>query len=77
MDASMGDTFQPTEVLRSIKAGLLYVQYGVDAWPSMSSVVVMLSSDVPLSQLKEPGFFNDWNPQGIAYHFQAPKPLHY
>ncbi|WKA12289.1 hypothetical protein VitviT2T_029693 [Vitis vinifera] len=61
MDAMVGDTFQPSEVLRSIHVGLLCVQHCADDRPSMSSVVLMLSSEVALPQPREPGFFCDWN----------------
>ena len=57
----MGDTFQPSEVLRSIHVGLLCVQHCADDRPSMSSVVLMLSSEVALPQPRESGFFCDWN----------------
>ncbi|KAM3253097.1 G-type lectin S-receptor-like serine/threonine-protein kinase isoform X2 [Capsicum annuum] len=46
-----------SEVQRSIHVGLLCVQQRLEDRPSMSSVVLMLSSDVPLSVPKEPGFF--------------------
>lgn len=57
----MGEAFPPSQVLRSINVGLLCVQHHVDARPIMSSVVAMLSTDVPLPQPHEPGFFSDSN----------------
>ncbi|KAL3344054.1 hypothetical protein AABB24_023474, partial [Solanum stoloniferum] len=45
------------EVQRSVHVGLLCVQQCPEDRPSMSSVVLMLSSDVPLPLPKEPGFF--------------------
>ncbi|CAN4079369.1 unnamed protein product [Withania somnifera] len=46
-----------SEVQRSIHVGLLCVQQCPEDRPSMSNVVLMLSSEVPLSSPKEPGFF--------------------
>ncbi|THG17279.1 hypothetical protein TEA_010483 [Camellia sinensis var. sinensis] len=50
-----------TEVLRSIHVGLLCVQESPEDRPSMSSVVVMLSSEGALPQAKQPGFFTERN----------------
>ncbi|CAN1239380.1 G-type lectin S-receptor-like serine/threonine-protein kinase At4g27290, partial [Linum grandiflorum] len=50
-----------TEVVRCIHVGLLCVQQKPDDRPSMSSVVVMLSSDILLPQPKQPGFFTERN----------------
>ncbi|XWS27929.1 hypothetical protein CRYUN_Cryun25bG0022600 [Craigia yunnanensis] len=38
---------------------LLRVQRSPEDWPSMSNVVLMLSSEVPLPQPKQPGFFTE------------------
>ena len=57
IDASVGDMHDLSQVLCSINVGLLCVQCSPDDRPSMSSVVLMLSSDVALPQPKEPGFF--------------------
>ena len=57
IDSSVGDIHNLSEVLRSINVGLLCVQCSPDDRPSMSSVVLMLSSDGALPQPKEPGFF--------------------
>lgn len=46
-----------SEVQRSVHVGLLCVQQCPEDRPSMSSVVLMLSSDVSLPSPKEPGFF--------------------
>ncbi|KAF3619433.1 Receptor-like serine/threonine-protein kinase SD1-8 [Capsicum annuum] len=46
-----------SEVQRSVHVGLLCVQQCPEDRPSMSSVVLMLSSDIPLPSPKEPGFF--------------------
>ena len=61
LDARVGDTLHLSEALRSIHVGLLCVQNCAEDRPSMSSVVLMLSSKVALPQPKEPGYFNDWN----------------
>ena len=45
------------EVLRCIHIGLLYVQQSPADRPSMSSVVLMLSSQSELPQPKQPGYF--------------------
>ncbi|CAL5415554.1 unnamed protein product [Camellia sinensis] len=49
------------EVLRSIHVGLWCVQESPEDRPSMSSVVVMLSSEGALPQAKQPGFFTERN----------------
>ncbi|CAN4123798.1 unnamed protein product [Withania somnifera] len=46
-----------SKVQRSVHIGLLCVQQCPEDRPSMSSVVLMLSSDVSLASPKEPGFF--------------------
>ena len=53
------DTCNHLEVLRSIHVGLLCVQLSLEDRPSMSNVVLMLSSEVPLPQPKQPGFFTE------------------
>ncbi|CAN1775117.1 G-type lectin S-receptor-like serine/threonine-protein kinase SD1-1 [Linum perenne] len=55
------------EVVRCIHVGLLCVQQKPDDRPSMSSVVVMLSSDIFLPQPKQPGFFTERNVPGFDY----------
>ncbi|XP_021287429.1 G-type lectin S-receptor-like serine/threonine-protein kinase At4g27290 [Herrania umbratica] len=47
------------EVLRAIHIGLLCVQRNLEDRPSISNVVLMLSSEVPLPQPKQPGFFTE------------------
>lgn len=71
MDTAMGDTFNPYEVLRSVHVGLFYGQHCADDRPSMSSVVLMLSSDVALPQPKEPGFFNYCISSGNCISFSS------
>ena len=59
IDASIGNTYNLSEVLRSINLGLLCVQRFPEDRPSMHSVVLMLGSEGTLPQPKEPCFFTD------------------
>ena len=61
IDASMGNTCNLSEVIRTINLGLLCVQRFPDDRPSMHSVVLMLGSEGALPQPKEPYFFTDMN----------------
>ena len=57
VDESMSYSFPTNGVLRCIKVGLLCVQQHPEDRPLMSSVVLMLGSDLAsLSQPKQPGF---------------------
>ncbi|XP_061337978.1 G-type lectin S-receptor-like serine/threonine-protein kinase At4g27290 isoform X2 [Gastrolobium bilobum] len=56
VDASLGDDFTLSEVLRCIHVGLLCVQLHPEDRPNMGSVILMLSSEITLPQPKEPGF---------------------
>ncbi|KAM3696789.1 hypothetical protein ACB098_06G066100 [Castanea mollissima] len=56
IDGSFRESFNPTEMLRSIHVGLLCVQESPEHRPTMCTVVLMLSSDTVLPQPKEPGF---------------------
>ncbi|ONK74688.1 uncharacterized protein A4U43_C03F9120 [Asparagus officinalis] len=57
VDESMGYSFPTNEALRCIKLGLLCVQEHPEDRPLMSSVVLMLGSDLAsLPQPKQPGF---------------------
>lgn len=58
LDQSVGNSYNESEVLRSIAVGLLCVQRSPKDRPSMSKVVLMLESDNELLLPKEPGFFN-------------------
>lgn len=58
-DGSFRESFNPTEMLRSIHVGLLRVQKCPEHRPTMCTVVLMLSSDTVLPQPKEPGFLNE------------------
>ncbi|GFP80336.1 g-type lectin s-receptor-like serine/threonine-protein kinase at4g27290 [Phtheirospermum japonicum] len=59
VDASLGNSFDVSEVMRSIHVGLLCVQERPDDRPSMSTVVFMLGNDVELPPAKQPGFFSE------------------
>ncbi|XP_061358122.1 receptor-like serine/threonine-protein kinase SD1-7 isoform X2 [Gastrolobium bilobum] len=63
IDSSIDNSYSPSEVLRCIQVGLLCVQEHAEDRPTMSSVVLMLSSETaPLSQPKIPGFCLGRNP---------------
>lgn len=59
VDPCLGDSFNLSQVLRSIHVGLLCVQKSTENRPSMSSVVFMLGNEAALPQAKEPGFFTE------------------
>ncbi|KAJ6980054.1 hypothetical protein NC653_028012 [Populus alba x Populus x berolinensis] len=56
---SLKDTCNLSEVLRVIHVGLLCVQQAPEDRPTMSTVVLMLSSNIALPDPKEPGFFTE------------------
>lgn len=63
IDQSLGDLYSPSEVMRCIQVGLLCVQERAEDRPTMSSVVLMLSSETAtLPQPKQPGFCLGRNP---------------
>lgn len=63
LDKSMGDVYSVHEVLRCLHVGLLCVQERAEDRPTMTSVVLMLSSEsASLPQPKLPGFCMGWNP---------------
>ncbi|EOY12712.1 Serine/threonine kinases,protein kinases,ATP binding,sugar binding,kinases,carbohydrate binding [Theobroma cacao] len=57
--SAIRDTGNASEVLRSIHVGLLCVQHSPEDRPNMSNVVMMLGSQGPLPQPRQPGFFNE------------------
>ncbi|KAK3427068.1 hypothetical protein EUGRSUZ_F03372 [Eucalyptus grandis] len=61
LDQLVANSCSTSEALRSIHIGLLCVQRCPDDRPSMSTVVMMLGSDIELPLPKEPGFFNERN----------------
>uniref|UniRef100_A0A7N0V0A1 Receptor-like serine/threonine-protein kinase n=1 Tax=Kalanchoe fedtschenkoi TaxID=63787 RepID=A0A7N0V0A1_KALFE len=63
MDLSAGDGYSTSEVRRCIQVGLLCVQERAEDRPTMSSVVLMLSSETAsMRQPKQPGFCLRRNP---------------
>lgn len=57
MDISAGGSYSIDEVLRCIQVGLLCVQEQAEERPTMSTVLLMLSSEnTTLPQPKHPGF---------------------
>ncbi|KAJ1390416.1 S-locus, receptor kinase [Sesbania bispinosa] len=57
IDSSIDKSYSPSEVLRCIQVGLLCVQERAEDRPTMSSVVLMLSSETAtMPQPKNPGF---------------------
>lgn len=64
IDSSVGDSFSESEVLRCMQVGLLCVQERAEDRPTMSSVVLMLSSETAsLPQPKNPGFCLGMKPE--------------
>ncbi|KAK3426732.1 hypothetical protein EUGRSUZ_F03110 [Eucalyptus grandis] len=61
LDKLVQNSCSTSEALRSIHIGLLCVQRCLNDRPSMSTVVMMLGSDIELPLPKEPGFFNERN----------------
>lgn len=57
IDASLAESCNPPEVLRSIQVGLLCVQHNAGDRPNMPSVIQMLSGEGALPQPKQPAFF--------------------
>lgn len=63
IDSSIGDSCSQSEVLRCIHVGLLCVQERAEDRPTMSSVLLMLSSEsVLMPQPRNPGFSIGKNP---------------
>uniref|UniRef100_A0A6N2N8S7 Receptor-like serine/threonine-protein kinase n=1 Tax=Salix viminalis TaxID=40686 RepID=A0A6N2N8S7_SALVM len=61
MNITIDDSSAFSEILRYIQVGLLCVQQRPDDRPNMSTVVVMLSSEISLPQPKQPGFYTERN----------------
>ncbi|KAK1412956.1 hypothetical protein QVD17_34592 [Tagetes erecta] len=53
----LNESINVSQVLRSIHIGLLCVQRHPEDRPTMTSVIVMFGSEVPLPSPKEPGFY--------------------
>lgn len=67
IDPSIAESCVESEVLRSIHVALLCVQQSPDDRPNMSTVVLLLSSDIALPPPKEPGFFNERDVSDMDY----------
>ncbi|KAJ7014830.1 G-type lectin S-receptor-like serine/threonine-protein kinase [Populus alba x Populus x berolinensis] len=61
LDNMSDHPYSVAEVLRCIHVGLLCVQQKPEDRPNMSSVVLMLGSENPLPDPKQPGFFTERN----------------
>ncbi|GKV19852.1 hypothetical protein SLEP1_g30058 [Rubroshorea leprosula] len=59
IDSSVQESCTQSEVLRCIHISLLCVQQHPEDRPSMSSVVLILGSEIALTQPKEPSFLFD------------------
>ncbi|CAI9295173.1 unnamed protein product [Lactuca saligna] len=57
VDERLAESCHPSEVIRSIKLGLLCVQQNAADRPNMSSLILMLGGEGSLSQPKPPAFF--------------------
>lgn len=57
VDPSLGDVYSSSEVMRCIQVGLLCVQEQAEDRPTLSSVLLMLSSETAtMPRPKQPGF---------------------
>lgn len=59
LDSTITNTYVPSEVNRSIHVGLLCVQKYPEDRPDMTMVVLMLGSDIPLPEPRQPGFYTE------------------
>ncbi|XLT31661.1 hypothetical protein HN873_062953, partial [Arachis hypogaea] len=64
VDPSIRNSSDLSGVTRAIHVGLLCVQQNPEDRPSMSHVLMMLSSECTLLQPKMPGFFTERDPVG-------------
>ncbi|BFG28815.1 hypothetical protein CerSpe_150890 [Prunus speciosa] len=64
IDKTLRDSCTISEVSRCLHVALLCVQRVPEDRPSMSSVVLMLSSDVTLPPPKQPGFYTERSVSG-------------
>lgn len=62
IDECFADSCTPLKALRCIHVALLCVQQRPEDRPNMSSVALMLGSENPLPQPKQPRFFMGSNP---------------
>lgn len=59
LDETAMDSYNQSELFRTIQIGLLCVQPYPEDRPGMSMAVLMLSSDIQLPQPKQPTFFTE------------------
>ena len=59
IDESIRESVDQSEVFRVILIGLLCVQQYPEDRPNMSSVLMMLTSNISLPHPKQPGFFTE------------------
>ncbi|KAG8658092.1 G-type lectin S-receptor-like serine/threonine-protein kinase At4g27290 isoform X3 [Manihot esculenta] len=59
IDSVLGESYHLLEAMRCYHISLLCAQHHAEDRPSMALVVLMLGSEIPLPEPKEPGFFND------------------
>nr|GEW81027.1 G-type lectin S-receptor-like serine/threonine-protein kinase At4g27290 isoform X1 [Tanacetum cinerariifolium] len=59
IDGTIKSSQMQSEVVRTIHIGLLCVQKYPEDRPSMPMVVLMLGSEIPLPEPKQPGFYTD------------------
>ncbi|KAF9672896.1 hypothetical protein SADUNF_Sadunf11G0092100 [Salix dunnii] len=62
IDECLAESSNSSEIIRCIHVALLCVRQRPEDRPNMSAVVVILGSDMPLPQPKQPGFFMGENP---------------
>ncbi|KAF9672898.1 hypothetical protein SADUNF_Sadunf11G0092300 [Salix dunnii] len=62
IDECLAESSNSSDIIRCIHVALLCVQQRPEDRPNMSAVVVILGSDMPLPQPKQPGFFMGENP---------------
>lgn len=65
LESSADSQCRLLEVMRCIQVSFLCLQQWPEDRPSMASVAVMLGSDGPLPDPKQPGFIIDW-PDGLS-----------
>nr|XP_043636986.1 G-type lectin S-receptor-like serine/threonine-protein kinase SD1-1 isoform X2 [Erigeron canadensis] len=63
IDGTIKDSYSRSQVNRAIHIGLLCVQKYPEDRPNMPMVVLMLSSEIPLPEPEQPGFFTERRPQ--------------
>ncbi|KAB5534736.1 hypothetical protein DKX38_017822 [Salix brachista] len=62
IDECLAESCNSSDIIRCIHVALLCVQQRPEDRPDMSAVVLILGSEIPLPQPKQPGFFMGENP---------------